>query len=209
MASPRPWFVYLLQCADGSYYAGISTDVAARFAAHQAGKGARYTRARKPVAVLAQRVFPDRPAALRGEYALKQLPRSRKRAWFAPTQEPQMTDSNDKTGLPATADTGVIQTDGGPPLSQQGIDRAAALLRALGNEHRLLVLCRLLEHGEMTVGQLLACVTVGPSTLSAHLARMRSDGLIDYRRQAQTLHYRIIDPAAAELVATLKRLHGP
>lgn len=58
--SLRPWFLYLLECRDGSYYAGISTDVDARFAAHQAGKGARYTRARPPLRVLAVREYPDR-----------------------------------------------------------------------------------------------------------------------------------------------------
>lgn len=80
--SPRPWFLYLLECRDGSYYAGISTDVAARFAAHQAGKGARYTRARPPLQILAVREYPDRSAASRAEWQLKQQPRERKLAWL-------------------------------------------------------------------------------------------------------------------------------
>ena len=45
-----PWFLYLIECADGSLYTGIATDVEARFAKHASGKGARYTRSRKPVA---------------------------------------------------------------------------------------------------------------------------------------------------------------
>lgn len=82
MPVARPWFVYLLECADGSYYAGISTDVQARFAAHLAGKGARYTRARPPVRVLASAAYPDRSTALKAEWALKQQPRAGKLAWL-------------------------------------------------------------------------------------------------------------------------------
>lgn len=82
MSPVRPWFVYLLECADGSYYAGISTDVAARLAAHQAGKGARYTRAHMPLRVLASRAYPDRSSASRAEWQLKQLPRARKLGFF-------------------------------------------------------------------------------------------------------------------------------
>lgn len=81
-AASSPWFLYLLECADGSYYAGISTDVDARFAAHLAGKGARYTRAHPPLRVLARAAYPDRSAASKAEWALKQQPRARKLAWL-------------------------------------------------------------------------------------------------------------------------------
>ena len=81
--SLRPWFLYLLECRDGSYYAGISTDVDARFAAHQAGKGARYTRAHPPLRLLARFEYPDRSAASRAEHAIKQLTPARKRALCA------------------------------------------------------------------------------------------------------------------------------
>ena len=50
--SDKTWFIYLLECADGSLYTGIAVDVAARFAAHQSGQGARYTRSHKPVRLL-------------------------------------------------------------------------------------------------------------------------------------------------------------
>jgi len=80
--SPAPWFLYLLECRDGSYYTGISTDVQARFAAHVAGKGARYTRARPPLRVLASRQYPDRASASRAEWELKRQPRARKLAWL-------------------------------------------------------------------------------------------------------------------------------
>ncbi|PSD17033.1 hypothetical protein C7E15_11140 [Stenotrophomonas maltophilia] len=80
--SLRPWFLYLLECRDGSYYAGISTDVDARFAAHQAGKGARYTRAGHRCACWPCANHPDRAAASRAEWQLKQQPRERKLAWL-------------------------------------------------------------------------------------------------------------------------------
>lgn len=81
-AEPTPWYVYLLECRNGSFYAGISNDVEARFQAHLAGKGARYTRANPPVKLLAMRAFPDRVAAARAEWQLKQQPRARKLAWL-------------------------------------------------------------------------------------------------------------------------------
>ncbi len=79
----KPWFLYLLACANGTYYAGITTDVAARFKAHQEGKGARYTRANPPVAVVAQAMYPDRSTASKAEWALKQLPRDQKLGFFS------------------------------------------------------------------------------------------------------------------------------
>jgi len=78
-----PWHVYLLLCRNGSYYAGITNDLPARYAAHLAGRGARYTRAFPPVELLGSRSFPDRASASRAEWALKQLPRERKLAWLA------------------------------------------------------------------------------------------------------------------------------
>lgn len=78
----KPWFLYLLECANGSYYAGITTDVVARFEAHQSGKGARYTRANPPVRIVAQTTYVDRSAASKAEWALKQLPREEKPGFF-------------------------------------------------------------------------------------------------------------------------------
>ena len=74
------WYVYLIECRDGSVYTGIATDVARRYAEHAAGKGARYTRSRPPVRLLGSFEYPDRGAASRAEYAIKQLPAARKRA---------------------------------------------------------------------------------------------------------------------------------
>lgn len=92
---------------------------------------------------------------------------------------------------------------------QTGAAQAAALLRAVGNEHRLLVLCLLIEHGEMTVGTLLEQVPLSQSALSQHLAKMRDEGLVAYRRESQTLHYRIENPDVARLIATLKSIFCP
>ena len=78
----KHWFLYLLECANGSYYAGITTDVEARFEAHQSGKGARYTRANPPVRIVAQAAYPDRSAASKAEWELKQLPREAKTGFF-------------------------------------------------------------------------------------------------------------------------------
>ncbi|MEX1826625.1 GIY-YIG nuclease family protein [Luteibacter sp. CQ10] len=76
------WCVYLIECRNGSWYAGITNDLPARYAAHAAGRGARYTRAHPPVRLLGFRPFPDRSTASKAEYALKRLPRERKLAWL-------------------------------------------------------------------------------------------------------------------------------
>jgi predicted GIY-YIG superfamily endonuclease len=72
------WYVYLLRCGDGSLYAGATTDLDARLAAHRAGKGARYTRGRGPLALVHHEEVPDRGSALRRECELKRLRRADK-----------------------------------------------------------------------------------------------------------------------------------
>ena len=78
------WFVYLLECRGGSVYTGIATDVAARYAAHAAGRGARYTRANPPLRLVAAFACSDRGSATRAEAALKRLDPARKRALGTP-----------------------------------------------------------------------------------------------------------------------------
>jgi putative endonuclease len=75
------WFLYLIECSDGSIYTGITVDVAARYSAHAAGKGARYTRSHPPRRLLAAIDYPDRASASAAEYAVKQLTTSEKRAY--------------------------------------------------------------------------------------------------------------------------------
>jgi putative endonuclease len=72
------WFLYLARCSDGTIYTGISRDVAARMAAHDAGRGARYTRGRGPLAVCAIKRCGSQSEALRLEHAVKKLTRTRK-----------------------------------------------------------------------------------------------------------------------------------
>jgi len=75
------WWLYLLVCRDGRTYAGIATDVEARFAAHCNGKGAKFTRSNPPVRVLGARAFASKSEALKAEAALKKLDRTRRLAW--------------------------------------------------------------------------------------------------------------------------------
>lgn len=73
------WFVYVIECRDGSLYTGIAVDVAARYAMHVAGKGAKYTRSHPPAQLLGYCTCPDRSTASRVEYQVKQLSPVRKR----------------------------------------------------------------------------------------------------------------------------------
>ena len=85
--------------------------------------------------------------------------------------------------------------------------QVAELLRTIANDRRLLILCRLVECGEATVGQLAEEVELSQSALSQHLARMREEGFVIFRRDAQTLWYRIADARVEDLLATLHRLY--
>ena len=85
--------------------------------------------------------------------------------------------------------------------------QVADLLRALANDRRLLILCTLVEVGEATVGTLAEEVGLSQSALSQHLARMREEGIVAFRREAQTLWYRIADHRVESLLATLHRLY--
>ena len=87
--------------------------------------------------------------------------------------------------------------------------QAARLLRNLSNEHRLLILCHLSAHTELSVGALVAEVGLSQSALSQHLARLRADGLVAYRRDAQSLHYRIADPDVVRVLAVLRDIYCP
>ncbi len=71
-------YVYIVRCADGTFYTGWTTDVARRVAQHNAGRGARYTRMHRPVVLVYQEAQPDRAAAMRREWAIKKLDREHK-----------------------------------------------------------------------------------------------------------------------------------
>ncbi len=74
------WFCYILKCADGSLYAGITTDPSRRERQHNAGRGAKYTRGRRPVKMVYCEPADNHAQALRREHTLRTLPRSRKLA---------------------------------------------------------------------------------------------------------------------------------
>jgi len=80
---------------------------------------------------------------------------------------------------------------------------AAAFIKAMSNERRLLVLCRLIEVGEASVGSLAEDVGLSQSALSQHLAILRDDGMVDTRREAQSILYRISDSRVERLVMLL------
>ena len=91
-------------------------------------------------------------------------------------------------------------------LAKQAGD-AAQLLKLLGNEKRLLILCFLAARGEMTVGELVDVVKLSQSALSQHLGKLRADGLVAYRRTSQTLHYRVTDQRALQVLGVLKEIY--
>lgn len=86
---------------------------------------------------------------------------------------------------------------------------AAQLLKLIANEKRLMILCRLVAQREMSVGELSGAVELSQSALSQHLALMREEGLVDTRRQAQTVFYRVADPNARRILKLLKNIYCP
>ena len=85
----KPWYLYLIECTDGSIYTGITVDVAARYLAHCQGCGARYTRAHPPRELLGYETYPDRSAASRAEYRIKQLSPQAKRHYAGTMHRPE------------------------------------------------------------------------------------------------------------------------
>ena len=98
-----------------------------------------------------------------------------------------------------------------PPMNlatfETKVGEVSALLKAMANTRRLMVLCKLVEQGEMTVGDLAREVALSQSALSQHLAKMRDENLVTFRRESQTLWYRIADPRTETLLGTLYKLY--
>lgn len=84
--------------------------------------------------------------------------------------------------------------------------QAANLMSALGNESRLMVLCTLAQ-GERSVGELNDVVPLSQSALSQQLARLRQQGLVDTRRESQTIHYRLADGPARRIIELLHEIY--
>jgi putative endonuclease len=72
------YFCYIVECSDGTFYTGWSTDPQRRERQHNLGRGARYTRDRRPVRLVYVEELPDKPSALRRELKIKRLPREKK-----------------------------------------------------------------------------------------------------------------------------------
>ncbi len=109
-----------------------------------------------------------------------------------------------RTARPAAPRTGAGMTD-----LERKAAAAAQLLKLLANEHRLLILCRLAQTREMAVGELVDAVGLSQSALSQHLARMREEGLLGTRRDAQTVYYHLADPNATRMLGLLRDIYCP
>jgi len=93
-------------------------------------------------------------------------------------------------------------------LFEESAANAAALLRSLGNERRLMILCQLAE-GELSVGELYPRIGLSQSALSQHLAVLREQKIVETRRKSQTIYYRISDPSAMKIIQTLAEIYCP
>ena len=93
-------------------------------------------------------------------------------------------------------------------MFEESAGRAATLLRLLGNEKRLMLLCQLAD-GELSVSEMQARVGLSQSALSQHLALLREEGIVATRRESQSIYYRIVDHAAMRVIETLAELFCP
>lgn len=90
---------------------------------------------------------------------------------------------------------------------QRNAAEAVTLLKELSNEKRLMILCKLLEQGEMSVTALSAQVGLSQSALSQHLARMRERNIVGSRRAAQQIFYKVADPRVRRILLSLKNIY--
>lgn len=110
------WFVYLIECSNGSIYTGIAVDVTARYAAHASGKGARYTRSHPPVRLLACAGYSDRSSASKAEYRIKQMKAADKRRFAAALAHQPLKEC--EPPAPEAHRTGPVATEQGFPASR-------------------------------------------------------------------------------------------
>ena len=122
------------------------------------------------------------------------------RAAATAAQETEQATEQETAFAPGADDAAALKK-----LAKQA-GEAAQLLKMLANEKRLLILCFLAVRGEMTVGELVGVVKLSQSALSQHLAKLRADGLVEFRRTSQTLHYRVADQLAVRVLGVLKEI---
>ena len=82
----KSWYVYILQCRDGTFYTGSTTDIVRRLCEHNSGKGGNYTRVRRPVKIIYKKSYPDRSSAQKREARIKGLTRKEKAALISQYQ---------------------------------------------------------------------------------------------------------------------------
>lgn len=109
-----------------------------------------------------------------------------------------MTRTVPAPGLPKSAEFARLESSAGA---------AARLMKLLASEQRLVLLCRL-GQGECSVGELAQHVGLAQSAASQHLAKLRAEGLVETRREAQTIYYRLVDEAAARVIGLLCDIYG-
>lgn len=90
---------------------------------------------------------------------------------------------------------------------EQNAAKVSAILKAIGNDKRILLLCKIVENGEVSAGSLVGIANLSQSAMSQHLGKLRQEGIITYRREGQTLFYRLADENIKELIITLHRLY--
>lgn len=95
-----------------------------------------------------------------------------------------------------------------PSVFEAKAEVAASLLKAMSNPHRLMILCRL-GASEASVGDLQTDSGLSQSSLSQHLAVLRARDLVGTRREAQTIYYRLSDPAVRQVIETLMKIYCP
>ncbi len=94
------------------------------------------------------------------------------------------------------------------PTMQAHAAKAAGLLKALANEHRLMIMCTLID-GELCVGDLNERVPLSQSALSQHLASLRDAGLVRTRKESQTVYYSVNGDEASKIIAVLQSIYCP
>jgi DNA-binding transcriptional ArsR family regulator len=107
------------------------------------------------------------------------------------------------------SETGSKSISVSPLRMAAGAGEAAVFMKALSNEKRLLILCHLIAEDELSVGELMPKVGLSQSALSQHLSKLRDQGLVTFRRDAQTLFYRMCDARAASMLVQLHQMFCP
>ncbi len=101
MSQGKTWYLYLIECTDGSIYTGITVDVIARYEAHRNGSGARYTRSHPPARLLGVETHLDRSAASKAEHRIKQLTAPEKRQMAQTLTQTVMPDKTQNSNVKA------------------------------------------------------------------------------------------------------------